>query len=299
MNRLILIVVFIFLFKFNSSFSQNKTFFKNTVEYLSSEQLAGRQIGTEGIVLSKSFIIDEYKKIGLKPFVQEFQINDSIPAYKGIKCENIIGIIDNKSDSTIIFSAHYDHIGTDTLLSKEVVASKRKKIHNGANDNASGVAMILALAKYFSGCKKKASCNYVFVNCSAHEVGLIGSNVFFNSSFFKGLNVKAIINVDMIGKLNPTSKYLKIGGVEKNGSIKEFFLNEDIKSDNLNFLFNEDQLLMSDATIFYKNGISAYTFTTGTSEDYHRSTDDAEKINYNGMESIFTLLKKFIITIYK
>jgi len=301
MNRLI--IVFCFLFIFNIGFCQNKTFFKNIVEYLSSEQLAGRQIGTEGITASEKFIIKEYKKLGLKPFgktnglfVQEFIINDSIPNYKGIKCRNIIGIIDNRSDSTIIFSAHYDHIGSDTLLSKEIVASKRKKIHSGADDNASGVAMVLGLAKYLS-CKKLKKYNYVFLNCSAHEIGLIGSKVFFESSFLKELKVKAIINIDMVGKLNPISKYLKIGGVEKNAAIKDFFSKEDVKLSELNFFYNDSQLLMSDATVFYKNGIPTYTFTTGTSEDYHKSSDNADKIDYNGMESIFILLQKFVFTI--
>ncbi len=297
MNRII--IVFLFLFKLHYSLGQNKTFFKNTVEYLSSEQLAGRQIGTDGIVVSKNFILEEYKKMGLKSFVQEFHIDDSIFSYKGIKCENIIGMIDNKSDSTLIFSAHYDHIGTDTLLSKEIVASKRKKIHNGADDNASGVALTLALAKHLSCNKKLKKYNYVFLNSSAHEIGLIGSTVFYNSSFFKGLKVKAIINFDMVGKLNTVSKYVKIGGVENNGLIKDFFLNEDNNSNDLNFLFNDDQLTMSDATIFYKNGMKAYTFTTGASEDYHKSSDDSEKINYDGMESIFILLKKFIVAISK
>ena len=306
MNELTRLLFFIFLFKLNSGFCQNRTFFKNIVEYLSSDELSGRQIGTKGILISEKYIVEEYKKIGVKPFdsfnnsyVQEFTISDSIPVYKGIRCENIIGIIDNKADSALVFCAHYDHIGNDPSLSKEVLGSQKKLIHNGADDNASGVAMVLALAKYLSGNNKRVEYNYIFVNCSAHEIGLFGSDFFYNSSFFKELKVKAFINIDMIGRLNAETKCLKIGGLENNGIIKNFFIEKNLVSNELNFLFNDEQLLMSDATIFFENKIPTYSFTTGINDDYHRSTDDADKIDYKGMKSILLLLENFIVIISK
>ncbi len=279
---------------------------KCVVEFLSSDSLKGRSIGEKGIDESADFIIKEYKSLGLKffdstkkSFLQTFTLPDSIEKYGGIKCNNIVGLIDNKADSSIVIAAHYDHLGNCSPLSKEVIQLKKCEIHNGADDNASGVSMVLALAKHLTKQKNKKY-NYVFVMFSAHEIGLYGSGFFYESIFFRDLKIKALLNFDMVGRLNKSSKSLKTGGFENRKDLQKILTTtKACQSKGLNLLYNDEQLLMSDATIFYKNKVSAFTFTTGITEDYHRSTDESNKINYEGMKTICGFIIEILAYITK
>ena len=145
-----------FLFIINVSIGQSSfDFIKENIDFLTQDNLNGRGLKGSGIKKSTDFIIKSFIKSGVKPvfakksYLQNFQLPDSLLDYKGIVSQNIIGFIKakSKSDSTIIIGAHYDHLDSCSNLSKEIFPLKRCLVHNGADDNASGVAMALELAK--------------------------------------------------------------------------------------------------------------------------------------------------------
>jgi Zn-dependent M28 family amino/carboxypeptidase len=267
--------------------------FSSTINYLSSPELAGRSIGSEGIVLAENYLVQEYKKMGLRSyekkrdFRQSFNVPDTVKGYEKTKCTNIIAVLDNKADSTIVISAHYDGVGKDERLMKDVLASKRKTASAGADDNASGVSMVLELVRELKA-KKNVRYNIVAVHCSAHETGLFGSQEFFKSNFFRSLKVKEVINVDMIGRLNTKTQLIKIGRSAESTLFRD--TTGAFSKFGIRMEFSSDQLWSSDATVFWKNGFKTVTITTGIHDDYHRSSDTPEKINYEGMHSIWTML---------
>ena len=138
---------------------------------LSSDLMEGRKAGTEGIEKAAQYIENEFKRIGLKKF-KNLETYRQVFKNKDLSLFNIIGFLEGKSkkDELIVISAHYDHLGIKKSGEGDV-------IFNGANDNASGVAAVLALAEYLSE-KNYNERSVLFVAFTAEEMGLIGSNYF-------------------------------------------------------------------------------------------------------------------------
>lgn len=193
---------------------------------------------------------------------------------------NIVGYINNNAQQTVIIGAHYDHLGYGEDGNSRHT-EKGKLIHNGADDNASGVAAMLALAKKvkLAGLKKY---NYLFVAFSAEELGLLGSKAFVKEKDFDKKKAAYMINMDMVGRLSPDRK-LTVGGVGTSpvwGSV--------LGSIGSNFKVTKDSsgIGPSDHSSFYNDSIPVLFFFTGTHTDYHKPGDDATKINYNGTKDI-------------
>lgn len=259
--------------------------FKKHVVFLASDSLHGRAPGTVYEKLAGNYIAGSFKKSGAKVTAQKFH-------FESDSAVNVFGYLNNKKDSTIIISAHYDHLGLGTNKSKEIV---KKGIHHGADDNASGVAMMIELSKWL-GKQKRQRYNYLFAAYSAHEPGLYGSANFAKSDMFKALRVKAVINFDMVGRLDTTNKILKISGTKTDSLFTAFFKKEDMR---FNYRFNDANIPVSDVKPFAEMNIPMLHFTTGLHADYHRISDTEEKINYEGMNQIFGLLQNLLVTINK
>jgi len=195
-----------------------------------------------------------------------------------INAKNIIAFIDNKKKNTVIIGAHYDHIGYGGQYSLDRGINE---IHNGADDNASGTAMLLSLAKQLNN-KNDLENNYLFIAFSAEELGLIGSRYFVNSDVFNKESINFMINLDMVGRLN-AEKELSIFGVGTSSIFKQV-----VNSLNNNFKLKiiEDGTGPSDHTSFYNKDIPVLFFHTGSHENYHRPSDDVNLINYKGMSEI-------------
>jgi len=275
-----------------SSQQTNQESVKKDVEYLASEKLEGRFPGTNGEQLAANYIAEKFEKFGLTKLTDSYfqSFNFTLPSSPHeevkfnqdtdtkINAKNIIAFIDNKKKNTVIIGAHYDHIGYGGQYSLDRGINE---IHNGADDNASGTAMLLSLAKQLNN-KNDLENNYLFIAFSAEELGLIGSRYFVNSDVFKKESINFMINLDMVGRLN-AEKELSIFGVGTSSIFKQV-----VNSMNNNFKLKiiEDGTGPSDHTSFYNKDIPVLFFHTGSHENYHRPSDDVNLINYKGMSEI-------------
>lgn len=208
-----------------------------------------------------------------------------------VPSENVVGYIEGSDsklkDEFIVIGAHYDHLGYGGPTSN--YKGKKPLVHNGADDNASGVAAMLELARIFSENPPKRS--IVFVAFTAEELGLLGSNFFVNNSPIDLQKVSLMINLDMAGRLKNNILYA-IG----TGSARE--LDEIItrldEQDTLTVTKSESPLGSSDQTSFYIKGIPSIMFFTGVHLDYHRPSDDWDKISYDGLEKVVNFISKVV-----
>lgn len=205
---------------------------------------------------------------------------------------NVIGYLDNKSSYTIVLGAHIDHLGYGED-GNSMNRNAPPAIHNGADDNASGTAAMLELARRLSK-TKNPSFNYLFIGFSAEELGLFGSKFFVENSTIPLTTINYMINMDMVGRLSDSTKILSIGGFGTSDSWDDIILN--IKNSPLKLKLDSSGTGPSDHTSFYRKDIPVLFFFTGLHSDYHRPTDDAEKINYTGtmqtVNYIYSIIKE-------
>ncbi|GGG37829.1 aminopeptidase [Dokdonia pacifica] len=268
---------------------------QDDVTFLASDDLQGRKTGTEGELKAANYIKERFAALGLSPkgneetFFQTFSFapkndphgevrfresgNDSL-----ITGTNVIGYIDNKTSHTIVIGAHYDHLG---MGGEGSLHRDGEAIHNGADDNASGVAVLLQLAQKLQGPSYKGN-NYLFIAFSGEEMGLLGSNYFTKNATIPLSEINYMINMDMVGRLN-TEKALAIHGVGTSPS-----WNQTVFAANTSFELAEHESGVgpSDHTSFYLNDIPVLHLFTGQHDDYHKPGDDSEKLNYEGMQMI-------------
>lgn len=207
---------------------------------------------------------------------------------------NIVGYIDNNAVQTVILGAHYDHLGYGEDGSSRMTEHTRA-IHNGADDNASGVGALLALAAKIKQSPSLKKYNYLFIAFSAEELGLLGSKAFVNDKNFDPKKVAYMINMDMVGRLGPDRK-LTVGGV---GTAPAW--NSVLASVGNNFKIVKDSsgIGPSDHTSFYNDSIPVLFFFTGVHSDYHKPSDDASKINYTGTKDIVNYIYGIITSMEK
>jgi hypothetical protein len=163
----------------------------------------------------------------------------------------------------------------------------KKLIHNGADDNASGTAGVIALAKYFSQNNIKEKCNFLFICFSGEEDGLIGSKYFANNPTIDLKDVQCMLNMDMIGRLNDTTLKLMVYGVGTSTNYSSIFANLNT---TLKLGYDSAGIGPSDQTSFYLKDIPVLHFFTGQHSDYHKSSDDIEKINFKGEVMVLDLI---------
>jgi acetylornithine deacetylase/succinyl-diaminopimelate desuccinylase-like protein len=166
---------------------------KKHIQFLASDELKGRGTGSEGCDKAAQYIAKQFKKIGLAPkgsseYLHEFKFKKSKNPHGGsedanspeIRSQNVVGYLDNNANYTIVIGAHYDHLGLGHD-GNSLDANPHDKIHNGADDNASGTAGVIELARHFVGNGKKEPYNFLFICFSGEELGLIGSKKFCES----------------------------------------------------------------------------------------------------------------------
>lgn len=190
---------------------------------------------------------------------------------------NIIGYLNNNAATTVIIGAHYDHLGYGEDHNSMYTGTE-KLIHNGADDNASGSAAIIELAKLLQKSKLKNN-NYLFIAFSGEELGLYGSKYFTEHPTIDLSTVNYMCNLDMVGRLNDSSHTITVGGYGTSPAWGEL-----IKANNKAFTvkFDSSGTGPSDHTSFYRKDIPVLFFFTGLHTDYHKPSDEADKINYIG-----------------
>ena len=275
----------------------NSVNLKKHIAILASDSLEGRGTGTAGEKLAISYIQSQWEKIGLLPkgdeskYTQKFKFKGGVhgTGEEGISY-NLVGFIDNKAMNTIIIGAHYDHLGLGNQGSS-LDANPQNKIHNGADDNASGVAGVIELARYFQRNKIKEPYNFLFICFSGEELGLYGSKYFTENPTIDLQKANYMINLDMVGRLD-ASKSLAVSGTGTSAVWEPLLKN--LSSDKLQIKTDSAGVGPSDHTSFYLKNIPVLHFFTGSHSDYHKPTDDTEKINAEGEKEILQLIVQVI-----
>ena len=203
---------------------------------------------------------------------------------------NVLGLLDTGNDSTVIIGAHYDHLGWGASGSRYL--GKEKMIHNGADDNASGVAAVLELARYFESKKDELNYSILFAAFSGEEAGLLGSNYFSKNMTVNPEAVRMMINFDMIGRLKDQENVLAIFGTGTTAQFKSYF--DSLDSDELKIVNKEPGTGPSDHTSFYNQSIPVLHFFTGAHTDYHKPSDDIESVDIEGTLKVIELAAKTI-----
>lgn len=301
MNKILLFAFFISLIGCKTDYKpENKI--KEDVSFLADDKLEGRQTGTDGEQLASEYIAKRFEDLGMEAqgtdgFYQAFSFKPKTDPHQEVKYTvvgndstitgtNVVGFIDNKAPYTVIIGAHYDHLGYGAEGS--LYRGEEKAIHNGADDNASGVAIMLNLASKLKGINKNN--NYLFLAFSAEEMGLLGSNYFTKNATLDLKDVNYMLNMDMVGRLKQDST-LAVYGVGTSPILKQV-----VNSSNTQFklIEKESGTGPSDHTSFYNSDIPVLHFFTGQHEDYHKPSDDSEKLNYEGMEAISNYIFEII-----
>lgn len=196
---------------------------------------------------------------------------------------NVIGYIDNGATATVVLGAHFDHLGYgEDGNSRE--GEKKNQIHNGADDNASGTAALMELARMIKASKLKNN-NYLFIAFSGEELGLYGSKYFTEHPTVDLSSVNYMINMDMVGRVNDSSRTLTVGGYGTSPSWGEWYQQKGkrkLYAGDLAFRFDSSGTGPSDHTSFYLKNIPVLFYFSGLHTDYHKPTDDFDKINYTG-----------------
>ncbi len=210
-----------------------------------------------------------------KTSTYEIKLNVAIGDKKRT-AHNVIGYIDNGAAYTIIIGAHYDHLGYGE--DQNSLWTGKPEIHNGADDNASGTAAVIELAKMLKDSKYKKN-NYLFICFSGEELGLFGSKYYTEHPSIDLNKTNYMINSDMVGRLNDSTHTITIGGY---GTSPEWGHVLEAKTKAFNVKFDSSGIGPSDHTSFYLKNIPVLFFFTGIHADYHKPTDDVDKINFVG-----------------
>lgn len=291
---------------------------KSYIEYLASDELAGREANTPGGRAAGEYLISNLKRIGVVPwgecYYQLFlsgEINEEQKTFTtsdgktqvmimpkpqfDIPVVNIIGQIEGrKKDEYIVVGAHYDHLGVDASLEGD-------QIFNGADDNATGVSGVLQIAEAFIATGVKPERTVIFALWDAEEKGLIGST-YFVQNFLHKQNIKTYFNLDMIGRNgdgdNPGFVYYFYSDT---ATVYGEWLKEDIATYDLqlNPIINISTSsfgVISDHYPFYISDINYNWFFSGVHADYHKTTDTADKIDLN---KVIDITKASFLTLFR
>jgi Zn-dependent M28 family amino/carboxypeptidase len=199
---------------------------------------------------------------------------------------NVVGYLNNGAANTVVLGAHFDHLGYGEDQNSRHTGSD-KQIHNGADDNASGAAALLELARIIKTSPLKKN-NYLFIAFSGEELGLFGSKYFTENSTVDLTAVNFMINMDMVGRLNDSTKTLTVGGYGTSPTWGELYNTQGKEGlfAAAAYRFDSSGSGPSDHTSFYRKNIPVLFYFTGLHTDYHKPSDDFDKVNYNGEAAI-------------
>ncbi len=267
-----------------------------TVRYLADDALGGRFPGTAEERCAGEFIAAMFAALRLDPagedgYFQELPLASATqPHAPPGQGRNVLGLLRGAdpglSETVVVVGAHYDHLGLGEFAS----TGEAGEIHNGADDNASGVAAILAAARGLAAGPRSAR-SVLFIAFTGEELGLIGSSWYANHPAFPLERTVAMVNLDMVGRLEDGE--MIVYGM---GTASEW--REIVPAANggldIPLAYEESGFGPSDHTSFYANEIPVLHFFTNVHGDYHRHTDDAEKIDAEGLGRVARLTENVV-----
>jgi acetylornithine deacetylase/succinyl-diaminopimelate desuccinylase-like protein len=262
------------------------------IKFLSDDRLAGRLTGSPGADTAAAYLARRFKAVGLQPaaggWFQRFTIARDAPVAQhahvaGLQGSNVIGLLPGRDpvlrNEAIIVGAHYDHLGLGGFGSLD--PDSTGKVHNGADDNASGAAMLIQIASRLAAMPPART--VIFIAFSGEELGLLGSSYYVKQPIYPLSTTLAMINLDMVGRLR--QKRLIVYGSR---TAREFpaLLDSLNWHAGLDLKAQGDGYGPSDQSSFYAAGRPVLHFFTDLHEDYHRTTDDWQKINVEGFDQV-------------
>lgn len=268
------------------------------VEWLASPEREGRGLGSEGLRASAEYIASRFESAGLHPagdegpdgptWFQEFKVREG-PEGSPVTAVNVVGVLPGAkqewADQSIVVGAHYDHLG---LGWPDVHAGDEGAIHHGADDNASGVAVLLELATNIAS-EGSPSRNLVFVAFSAEEAGRLGSKHYTTDPVFPIEGIRGMINMDTVGRLGEGEIAVHATGTadEWQHIFRGVGFVTGIRSRNI-----PARVGGSDEESFIEAGVPAVHLFTGAHADYHRPTDTVEKVDGPGLVKVAAFVKE-------
>jgi hypothetical protein len=263
---------------------------KQHISYLASDTLHGRMTGSADEKNAATYIIENFKKthitnadggMAADKYLQHFEYNPTVDSVKThVEGNNVVAFINNHAANTIVIGAHYDHLGMGDPKHSTYVGPPA--VHHGADDNASGVAAMLEIARMLQGSTYKSN-NYVFIAFSGEELGLYGSKWFVQHPTIHLDKIDYMINLDMVGRVDTGSHTLTVNGVGTSPTFKDAL--EKLHTP-LHIKTTESGLGPSDHTSFYLQNIPVVFLFSGQHKDYHKPSDTEDKINYTGMVDV-------------
>jgi len=257
------------------------------VVYLASDALEGRESGSPGATLAADYIAKRFRELGLQPkgtsgYFQDFEFETIANPHDSTSSEkrggrNVMGLLDRGGEYTIIVGAHYDHLGYGGAGSRAPGVSE---IHNGADDNASGVAGMLEIARQLVA-NPPHSDNVLFIAFAGEEFGLFGSKYFVNHPTLDLSKVNYMINLDMVGRLRES---LIVAGAGTSPSWIPLL--DSMHPDGFAIKTDSSGLGPSDHASFYLHDIPVLHLFTGQHPDYHKPSDDSPLINFDGITTV-------------
>ncbi len=274
----------------------DSTVILSDIAWLASDKLEGRLTGSSGNDSAAAYIARRYSYLRLKTpypgYLQRFVARSAADAHMGDTAgkatQNVVAMLEGSDPvlkgKYIVIGAHFDHLGRSTQFAMDPEAGNA--IRNGADDNASGTAAVMQLARMLSVSRPKHS--VIFVNFSGEEEGLLGSQYFVDNPPVPLDSIVAMLNFDMVGRLRDQRLF-----VYGTGTATEF--QSMVDSANVRTIPSfkleggGDGFGASDHSSFYAKNIPVLHFFTDSHEDYHRATDDVEKINSGGEARVVDL----------
>ena len=267
------------------------------VEWLAAPEREGRVPGSAGLEASADYIADAFAAMGLEPagdaggYFQEFVLAEG-PDGSPVTVKNVVGLLRGSNtdwaEQAIVLSAHYDHLGLGWPDARE---SERGKLHRGADDNASGVAVMLELAENLVA-QGGGQRNLLVVAFSAEESGLVGARHFAANPPVPLEGIWGVINLDAVGALG--DKPLAIHGTGTTYEWPHVFRGcgfvTGVPSKNVS-----GDAEGSDQWAFIEKGIPGVQVTTGAGPHYHRSSDTPETLDYGGLVQVVTFVKEAVV----
>ena len=272
--------------------------FKSRVGYLASDKLGGRSAGSKGDILARDYMIDLFEKSSSSVLVQDFEVITNRRTQETAMTHNVIAVLPGNDsilkEEYVIIGGHYDTTANPPKARRLFFDN----INNGADDNASGTAMVLELfEKYASTNNHKRT--LVFILFGGEELGLLGSKYYTENPTIDLEKVQLMVNLDMIGRLDE-EKNVYLGGVPTAYGLSEtlqpFFEASELKVTSYEHTASGVRSLFSrsDHYNFYRKDVPSLFFFTGIHKDYHTPRDEADLVNYEGLKLISDLAEKVI-----
>jgi Peptidase family M28/PDZ domain len=278
---------------------------RRDIEYLASDRLEGRLAGTPGNDSAAAYLARRYKSLRLSAFtlgyLQPFDARSAEDAHMGRTeprhTENVIALLRGSDPALrneyVVIGAHFDHLGRSATFAQDPEA--KDAIRNGADDNASGTAAVVELARLLAANPPRRS--VIFANFSGEELGLLGSHWFVEHPPIPLDRVVAMLNFDMVGRLR--NDKLIVYGTSTATELKAIVDSANAASgaEALRVTGIGDGYGPSDQASFYAKDIPVLHFFTDLHEDYHRATDDADKVSAAGEARVVDLALRVARTI--